>query len=32
LKDKDWGEELKHRLQVLTTRLKKLEEQKEGSK
>ncbi|MFC7441916.1 hypothetical protein [Laceyella putida] len=32
LNDKEWGEELKHRLSVLTTQLKKLEQQKEESR
>lgn len=32
LGDLEWGEELKNRLKVLTTRLKRLEEQKEGSR
>lgn len=31
LNDSKWGEELKNRLKVLTTRLKRLEEQKENS-
>jgi hypothetical protein len=32
LGDPEWGEELKNRLKVLTNRLRKLEQQKEGSK
>ncbi|WP_124728163.1 hypothetical protein [Staphylospora marina] len=31
LGDAEWGEELKHRLKVLTNRLQKMEQQKEGS-
>lgn len=31
LGDREWGEELKNRLKVLTARLRRLEEQKEGS-
>lgn len=32
LNDSEWGEELKNRLRVLTSQLKKVEQQKEGSK
>jgi len=32
LNDTEWGEELKNRLKVLTTQLKKLEQQKEESR